>query len=122
MSAESTAGYTSPGREPDVTHRQRFGLILVLAVGSIAGVFSYFGTRDVWLTGDRPPPPRSLPLRWRQPTQPGIWTFRRGRIGPISRRRVSFATRPASLLASRRSQRRSGSRSCTKWWTPTGRR
>lgn len=54
MSPEPTEGQTLPGPDPDATHRQRFGLILVLGVGAIAGVISYFGTRDFWVTGDRP--------------------------------------------------------------------
>ena len=55
MSPEPTEGHAPPGHDPDATHRQRFGLILAIGVGSIAGGFSYFGTRDVWVTGDRRP-------------------------------------------------------------------
>ncbi|MGO9468489.1 MAG: hypothetical protein ACLQVF_30525 [Isosphaeraceae bacterium] len=55
MSPEPTEGHAPPGHDPDAAHRQRFGLILAIGVGSIAAGFSYFGTRDVWITGDRRP-------------------------------------------------------------------
>ena len=55
MSSEPTEGETPPSYDPDATHRQRFGLILATGVGLIAGVFSYFGTRDVWVTADSRP-------------------------------------------------------------------
>jgi mono/diheme cytochrome c family protein len=55
MSPEAAESHPPPGHDPDATRRQRFGLILAIGVGSIAGGFSYFGTRDVWETGDRPP-------------------------------------------------------------------
>jgi hypothetical protein len=55
MSPEPTEGRAPDGQGPDATHRQRFGLILAIGVGSIAGGISYFGTRDVWESGDRRP-------------------------------------------------------------------
>jgi hypothetical protein len=55
MSPEPTEGHTPHGHDPDATHRQRFGLILAIGVGLIAAGFSYFGTRDVWVTADRRP-------------------------------------------------------------------
>ena len=55
MSSEPTVGNPTPSAEPDATHRQRFGLILALGLAVIAAGFSYFGTRDAWVTAERRP-------------------------------------------------------------------
>jgi hypothetical protein len=52
MSREPTDGETPSGH--DAAHRQRFGLILTVVLGVVAGGFSYFGTRDAWVTAARP--------------------------------------------------------------------
>ena len=51
MSSEPTAKHATSGH--DASQRQRFGLILAGGVGLIAAWFSYFGTRDAWVTADR---------------------------------------------------------------------
>ncbi len=55
MSPERTAGHAPSALGPDATHRQRFGLILAGGLGLIAAGFSYFGTRDAWVTAGRRP-------------------------------------------------------------------
>jgi hypothetical protein len=55
MSPEPTEGHTAPGHAAESSQRQRFGLLLTVGLGLIAGGFSYFGTRDAWLTADRRP-------------------------------------------------------------------
>ena len=55
MSPEPTMTRRDSGRDADATRRQRFGLALVMAVGLIAGGFSYVGTREDWVVADRRP-------------------------------------------------------------------
>lgn len=55
MSPEPTMTRTGFGRDADASHRQRFGLALMLALGLIAGGFAYVGTRDAWVVADRRP-------------------------------------------------------------------
>jgi cytochrome c5 len=55
MSPEPTEEHAPPGHDADATHRQRFGLILAVGLGLIAAGFSYFGTRDAWVTAGRRP-------------------------------------------------------------------
>jgi hypothetical protein len=55
MSPEPTTTQTGFGRDADASRRQRFGLALTIALAMIAGGFSYIGTRDAWLVGDRRP-------------------------------------------------------------------
>jgi hypothetical protein len=53
MSSEPTAEQTTP--DADATHRQRFGLIVSVALALFAAVVSYFGTRDAWVTANSRP-------------------------------------------------------------------
>ena len=53
MSSEPTAGHTTP--DADASHRQRFGLIVSVALALIAAAVSYFGTRDAWVAADSRP-------------------------------------------------------------------
>ncbi len=53
MSREPSAKHTTFGPDADATRRQRFGLILVIGLGLIAGGISYIGTKDVWVTAGR---------------------------------------------------------------------
>ncbi len=55
MSPERTAGRAPSAHGADATYRQRFGLILAGGLGLIAAGFSYFGTRDDWVTAGRRP-------------------------------------------------------------------
>lgn len=54
MSPESTAE-PETAAHGDATHRQRFGLFLAVGLGLLAAGVSYLGTRDAWVTADRPP-------------------------------------------------------------------
>jgi mono/diheme cytochrome c family protein len=53
MSPEPTPDRTTSGHDADATGRQRFGLVLAVALGLIATGFSYWGTRDTWVAADR---------------------------------------------------------------------
>jgi hypothetical protein len=55
MSPEATESHNPPGRADESAGRQRFGLVMAVGLGVIAGGFSYFGTRDAWVTTDRRP-------------------------------------------------------------------
>ena len=55
MSPERIETTGTSGHDADATHRQRFALILAVALGLIATVISYVGTRDAWVTADRRP-------------------------------------------------------------------
>jgi len=54
MLPEPAERHATSGHDADATYRQRFGLILAAAVGLIATGVSYFGTRDAWVTIDKP--------------------------------------------------------------------
>jgi hypothetical protein len=53
MSPEPAEGQVPPGLESVAIGRTRFGIILTFGVVLIAAGFSYFGTRDGWVTRDR---------------------------------------------------------------------
>jgi hypothetical protein len=53
MSPERVSG-DDPPRPADAEDRQRFGLILVIGLGLIAAWISYHGTKDAWVTDNRP--------------------------------------------------------------------
>jgi hypothetical protein len=55
MSPDPHEEHAPPGHDAGATHRQRFGLILAVGLGAIATGFSYFGTRDTWVTAGRRP-------------------------------------------------------------------
>jgi hypothetical protein len=53
MSPEPHAVPTDSGRDAGAARRQRFALILTLALAVISAWFSYVGTRDTWVVAER---------------------------------------------------------------------
>jgi hypothetical protein len=60
MSSEPLPERLMPTANPDAARRQRFGIVLAIALISAATAISSFGTKDTWPVASRPPDSRTL--------------------------------------------------------------